>query len=56
MKGSKAKAAVYLIAAALMIQMFSLCGAAYDISKIKGAVKTTGAELPEYSEGCGRKR
>lgn len=52
MKGNKAKAAVYLIAAALMIQMFSLCGAAYDISKIKGAVKTTGAELPEYSQGC----
>ncbi|WP_124097916.1 right-handed parallel beta-helix repeat-containing protein [Ruminococcus sp. Marseille-P6503] len=52
MKGKKAKLIIYMITAALMMQLFSLSGAAYDVSKIKGAVKISGAKLPEYSDGC----
>ncbi len=52
MNGKKAKIIIYMITAALMMQFFSLSGVAYDVSKIKGAVKTSGAKLPEYSDGC----
>ncbi len=51
MKGKKAKLIIYMITAAVMLQIFSSAAVAYDVSQIKGAVETSGAQLPEYSDG-----
>ena len=51
MKGKKAKLIIYMITAAVMLQIFSSAAVAYDVSQIKGAVESSGAQLPEYSDG-----